>query len=91
MSYYFTKQTRADEPHEVVDLHGYTTAQTRSVLEDLLHARGSHVRLLVGKGKNSEHGAVLPVFVQNFLRERAVRCEQSHPRDGGSGAIEVFF
>jgi DNA-nicking Smr family endonuclease len=97
MSYYahasvIEKYNRRAEPDIIVDLHGYTTAECAEVLENLFHDRSiAHARIIVGKGKNSENGAVLPTFVKNILDREHVSYIQSHARSGGAGALEVYL
>ena len=92
MSYYYPKQVRAGTPDEIIDMHGYTTREARGVLHDLLEtARGTHVRLIVGKGKNGTDGPVLRTSVEHALREHDIRYAYAHPLDGGDGALDVYF
>jgi len=75
-----------------IDLHGYTMLEAGNVLDDLFRdAKYKHVRIITGKGKNSENGPVLPNFVRNYLNSRGVHYNQSKIQDGGSGALEVFL
>ena len=82
----------AQEPELVVDLHGYTTMGCRDILNELIESRAySHIRVIVGKGLNSENGAVLPDFVRNYLTSNGISFNQSKIQDGGEGALEVFL
>ncbi len=75
-----------------LDLHGYTTAECKVILDELLVSRKySHVHVIVGKGLNSENGPVLPYFVKNYLNERNIRFNQAKIQQGGEGALEVYF
>ncbi len=75
-----------------IDLHGHTMPEAREVLDALLReGRYDHVRVITGKGKNSENGPVLPDFVRNYLSGRRIRYNQSKIQDGGAGALEVFL
>lgn len=79
-------------PEHVIDLHGYTTSETEETLRALLKsAEYSHVRIIVGKGSHSADGPVLRDFVKQYLAMRNVRFNPSKPKDGGDGALEVFF
>jgi DNA-nicking Smr family endonuclease len=79
-------------PEIVVDLHGYTTSEAEEFLRGLLKERRySHVRIIVGKGSHGANGPVLRNFVKKYLDARGIRCSQSKPKDGGEGALEVFF
>ena len=82
----------ATEPEIEIDLHGYTTLESKEVLDELLREQKySVVRIIVGKGNNSENGPVLPSFVKNYLTEHRVRFSQSKIQNGGEGALEVFL
>ena len=75
-----------------IDLHGYTMLEAGNVLDDLFReAKYKHVRIITGKGKNSENGPVLPNFVRNYLNSRGVHYNQSKLQSGGEGALEVFL
>jgi DNA-nicking Smr family endonuclease len=75
-----------------VDLHGHTTSESLDVLDSLIkEGRYRHVRIIVGKGRNSENGPILPNFVKNYLDSFGIRYNQSKIQDGGEGALEVFF
>jgi DNA-nicking Smr family endonuclease len=79
-------------PEHTVDLHGLTTGETQVVLDELLLRRDyRHIRIITGKGRNSEHGPILPNFVKNYLTAHGIRFSQSKIHDGGEGALEVFF
>ena len=79
-------------PDIEIDLHGYTTAETKDVLDSLLRERRHNiVRLIVGKGNNSANGPVLPDFVRTYLTERGIRYNQAKIQHGGAGAMDVFL
>jgi DNA-nicking Smr family endonuclease len=79
-------------PSEIIDLHGHTTEETRSILSSLLEdSTHSHVRIITGKGNHSNGAAVLREFTKKFLLSRGVRFSQSKMQDGGEGALEVFL
>jgi DNA-nicking Smr family endonuclease len=75
-----------------IDLHGHTMHEAEDVLNALFkEMKYKHVRIITGKGKNSENGPVLPSFVRNYLNARGVHYNQSKIQDGGEGALEVFL
>ncbi len=79
-------------PEEVIDLHGHTVRKAESVLRELLSRGASlHARIIVGKGNHSTEGPILRTFVKNFLHERNIHFTQSKLKDGGEGALEVYF
>lgn len=79
-------------PELIVDLHGYTTFESQIILDEILAKREhKYIRVIVGRGLNSEHGPVLPDFVKNYFNTRGIRFSPSKPADGGSGAMEVFL
>ena len=79
-------------PEYVIDLHGYTASEAEEFLRVLLReSKYAHVRIIVGKGSHGANGAVLRDFVKKYLNGRNVRFNQSKPKDGGEGALEVFF
>lgn len=62
------------------------------LLDDLTkHRDGMHVRIITGKGNHSRNGAVLNVFVKNYLDIQSIRYNQAKIQDGGEGALEVFI
>lgn len=90
---------RADEamnkyeriPDEIVDLHGYTAKEAERVLAGLVARGHSHVRLVVGKGIHGGGKAVLRDVAKAYLATRHIHFLPSKQRDGGEGALEVFF
>ncbi len=85
-------QKYTQQPDAEIDLHGHTMLEAGEVLGALVReGRYTHVRVITGKGRNSENGPVLPDFVRNFLSDRGIRYNQSKIQDGGEGALEVFF
>jgi DNA-nicking Smr family endonuclease len=75
-----------------IDLHGYTTIESKEILDDLISERKyKHIRIIVGKGNNSANGPILPSFVKNYLDSRDIRYSQSKIQHGGEGALDVFF
>ncbi len=80
------------QPGEVIDLHGYTTAEAEVILRDVMNnSDHKHIRIITGKGNRSEFGPVLPNFVKSFLNARNISYRQSKLQDGGAGALEVFL
>ena len=79
-------------PEYVIDLHGFTTYESQVILDELIEeGEYKHIRVIVGKGLNSENGPILPDFVKNYLNTRNIRFNQSKLSDGGEGALEVFL
>ena len=78
-------------PNRVIDLHGYTTAEAKVVLEELIRSSDDYVRVITGKGNNSSNGPVLRDFVKKFFLSKNVHFNQSKIGDGGEGALEVFL
>ena len=79
-------------PEFILDLHGLTTIESRDRLAEVIDSEEySHIRVIVGRGLNSEHGPVLPYFVRNYLTERGIRYNQSKIQEGGEGSLEVFL
>lgn len=61
-----------------IDLHGISMSEAKMVLDEVfeyLHDLGQtgEVRIIVGVGKGSEMGPVLPAFVQNYLNGKGYR------------------
>lgn len=78
-------------PEAVIDLHGCTVKESERELHALFEKELTHVRIIVGKGTHSKNGPVIRDFVKQFLFSRNVSFSQSKLRDGGEGALEVFF
>ena len=78
-------------PSRIIDLHGYTTAEAKVALDELVRSQDSYVRIIVGKGNHSENGPVLREFVKRFLLSKNIHFNQSKIQDGGEGALEVFL
>jgi DNA-nicking Smr family endonuclease len=93
MSFYANKNNKYTQtPELVLDFHGYTTFECKEVLDELVVSHEySHVRIIVGKGKNSTNGPILPDFVKNYLVDNNIRFNTSKIQDGGEGALEVFL
>ena len=79
-------------PEYILDLHGYTCAETKTALNKLFcESSHRHIRIITGKGTFREKGAVLREQVKYLLRQKNIRFEQSKIKDGGEGALEVFL
>ncbi len=107
MSYYKDMGNKyAQVPEVILDFHGYTKAECQDAIDELIRRgpdrrvskdgtrRNSaelHVRIIVGKGKNSPNGPILPDFVKNYLTSHHIRWNQSKIQDGGEGSLEVYF
>ena len=75
-----------------IDLHGYTTDESRDVLDALFRERKyKHVRIITGRGANSANGPVLPAFVQRYLAAHGARYNRAKIQHGGEGALEVYL
>ena len=75
---------------KTLDLHGLTTHETTLALGELLSiSQGLLVRIIVGRGKRSKNGPVLPEHVKGYLMSANIPHHQSNIRDGGEGSIEV--
>lgn len=59
-----------------IDLHGLNMSDSKKVLDEVfewLPVEGKHVKrldIVVGVGKGSDTGPVLPSFVMNYLKEK---------------------
>lgn len=79
-------------PELILDFHGYTTLECKDELDALIsEGKFGHIRIIVGKGKNSQEGPILPNFVRNYLTDHRIRFNQSKLQDGGEGALEVYL
>lgn len=80
-----------------LDLHGYTIDEARSALTTfIIAARQEHircVRIVHGKGMNSDDGPVLKMMVRRWLRQmpEVQAFIQALPGEGGSGAVRVLL
>jgi DNA-nicking Smr family endonuclease len=80
------------KPEHILDLHGYTSEESRVLLDSLFRERKYfHVRIITGRGNNSANGPVLPNFVRRYLDGHGARYNQAKLNDGGDGALEVFL
>lgn len=79
-------------PEKIIDLHGYTKAEAKDLLDGLL-ATGEfkHTRLITGKGLFRGTGPVLRTYVENYLRNNGIKFSYAKLYDGGEGALEVYF
>lgn len=81
-----------------LDLHHLRAATAETLLRDFVaeaHHAGHHcVRIIHGKGRNSEHGTpVLKLLVDRFLGQRGdvLAYASTPPRQGGTGAVLVLL
>lgn len=92
--YEFSKNLNdnTNEPELVIDLHGYTTFEAEDFLSEILDSNQyNFLRIIVGKGRNSENGSVLGDFVKNYLNKRKINYSYASPRNGGVGALDVYI
>ena len=82
---------------DTLDLHGHTTGEAETALEDFLcaaaNARMSAVLIIHGKGlRSGGRGGVMKHFVTDWLKRRGevkAFCSAA-ARDGGTGAVYVL-
>lgn len=80
------------EPEKTIDLHGLTTSEVTSLLNELrATSRGVLVRIIVGRGTRSMNGPVLPEHVKRYLTSANISYKQSKIQEGGEGALEAWF
>lgn len=93
MSYYKDMGNKYPQvPGMILDFHGYTKPECQGAIDELIRSgEYKHVRIIVGKGKNSQNGPVLPDFVKNYLTSNHIRWNQSKFQDGGEGSLEIYF
>ncbi|HEY4477650.1 MAG TPA: Smr/MutS family protein [Candidatus Paceibacterota bacterium] len=92
MSYYRDIGNKyAQVPDLIIDFHGYTTFECQEAIDALIREGGyKHIRMIIGRGKRSANGPVLPDFIKNYLTSQNIRFNQSKIQDGGEGSLEVF-
>ena len=94
-----TKLRRGHFPIEAtLDLHGLTAAEANNQLHRfVLHSEGlgrAAVRIVHGKGHGSKgQQPILKAKINQWLREftAVLAFCSSHPRDGGTGAVDVLL
>jgi len=93
MSFYAPKENKYPQiPDRIIDLHGFTTSESKEIIDELLaDQKISHLRLIVGKGLNSQAGPILPNFVKTYLNSKGISFRPAKIQDGGEGALEVFL
>lgn len=92
MSYYAGKNKYEQVPDLIIDFHGYTTFECQEYIDELIRdGQYTHIRMIIGRGRNSANGPVLPNFVKNYLTSHSIRWNQSKIQDGGEGSLEVFL
>lgn len=83
-----------------LDLHGYNTigaqVKVKSFVQSAKHQGYFTVRIIVGKGLHSEHGAVLPDVVEDQLKELkkqdlVIFYEWERKKKSNSGAVIVYL
>ncbi len=85
------------EPEAVLDLHGFTAEEARSMVMSFLEssARSGKQKVLIihGKGNRSAHGSVLKKVVRSCLEASPYAGRTGTPgRElGGSGAVWVIL
>lgn len=80
-------------PDEVLDLHGLTGKEAAEEVADLRsrYERGTHLRIIIGKGTHSRDYPVIPHVVRNALMAQAIPWNYAKLRDGGEGAIDCVI
>ncbi|MCX6747762.1 MAG: Smr/MutS family protein [Candidatus Nomurabacteria bacterium] len=93
MGYYAGKGNKYEQvPDLIIDFHGYTTFECQEAIDELIReGEYKHVRMIIGRGKRSANGPVLPDFIKNYLTSQNIRFNQSKIQDGGEGSLEVFL
>lgn len=93
MGYYAGKGNKYEQvPDMIVDFHGYNTFECQEAIDELIReGEYKHVRMIIGRGKRSANGPVLPDFIKNYLTSQNIRFNQSKIQDGGEGSLEVFL
>lgn len=93
MSYYADKGNKyAQVPDLILDLHGYTTFECQEAIDELRReGKYKQIRMIIGRGKRSTNGPVLPDFVKSYLTSQNIRWNLSKIQDGGEGSLEVFL
>jgi len=68
MSYYRDIGNKyAQVPDLIIDFHGYTTFECQEAIDALIREGGyKHIRMIIGRGKRSANGPVLPDFIKLF-------------------------
>jgi DNA-nicking Smr family endonuclease len=80
-------------PDEVLDLHGLTGKEAAAEVADLRsrYDRGTHLRIIIGKGTHSRDYPVIPHVVRNALMAQAIPWNYAKQKDGGEGAIDCVI
>jgi DNA-nicking Smr family endonuclease len=73
-----------------IDLHGISMHEAKMVLDEVFEyiRHESHItelHIVVGQGKGSESGPVLPAFVGNYVKEKGLSFSIEH----GAVYVEV--
>jgi DNA-nicking Smr family endonuclease len=80
-------------PDEILDLHGLTGREAGLEVEDLYarFTRGTHLRIIVGKGTHSKEYPVIPHVVRNALLAQGIPWNYAKNDEGGEGAIDCVI
>ena len=75
-----------------IDLHQKTAQQSlqllHSVLLDYANKQGE-IRIIVGQGRHSTTGPVLPQLVKDFCKSNALHWRPAKYAEGGNGVIVI--
>lgn len=80
-----------------IDLHGMRTDDAREAVAMFIHKAVQHdlrcVRIVHGKGLNSQGAPVLKIRTRRWLRqkEEVLAYVEAPPEDGGSGAVRILL
>ena len=80
-----------------IDLHGMRTDDAREAVATVLHQAVMHdlrcVRIVHGKGLNSQGAPILKIRTRRWLRqkEEVLAYVEAPPEDGGSGAVRILL
>lgn len=80
-------------PDEILDLHGCTGKEAAVLVADLTqrYDRGTHLRIIVGKGTHSRDYPVIPHVVRNALLAQGIPWNYAKRDQGGEGAIDCVI
>ena len=84
-------------PEDEIDLNGKTTVEAENLLSNFIRQSKKNglrkVLIIHGKGKHSQNGPVLSIWVRGYLESSALCGETGSPdkRDGGTGATWVIL
>jgi len=79
----------------VLDLHGATLIEAEAeVIDWLIAVKAKHyrlVRIITGKGINSQDGPKLKPWLEQFLRVRHYQFTMAKMNEGGEGAVDIVL